>query len=71
MGVEGWVRLEFVIDTTGRVEAASIRILRSSHDAFETEARAALAGAVFRPARFSGRPVRQLTRQSIRFVTGH
>jgi TonB family protein len=70
-GIEGLVAMEFVIDTTGRVEPASIRILHSTHDAFETEARTALAGALFRPARFSGRPVRQLTRQSIRFVTSH
>jgi TonB family protein len=70
-GVEGRVALEFVIDTTGRVEPASIRILQSSHDAFDVEARAALTGARFRPAKFSGHPVRQLTRQSIRFVTNH
>jgi TonB family protein len=68
-GVEGQVALEFVIDTTGRVEPASIRVLRSSHEAFEAEARRALATAVFRPASFSHRPVRQLTRQSIRFRT--
>ncbi|HEY8257444.1 MAG TPA: TonB family protein [Gemmatimonadales bacterium] len=68
-GIEGQVALEFVVDTSGRVESSSIRTLQSSHEAFETAARAAVAAAIFRPARFGGHLVRQLTRQSIRFVT--
>ena len=71
VGVEGRVALEFVVDTTGRVEARSIRILESTHAAFEAAARDAVAAAVFHPARLSNRPVRQLTRQSIRFVAVH
>lgn len=70
-GIEGKVSVEFVIDTLGRVEAASIRILHSTHEAFESSARTAIAAAVFRPARLSTHPVRQLTRQSIRFVATH
>jgi periplasmic protein TonB len=68
-GIEGRVALEFVIDTTGRVEPASLRVLESTHAAFETAAREALARAVFRPARLGAHPVRQLTRQAIRFAT--
>lgn len=71
VGVEGRVALEFVVDTAGRVEARSIQILESTHAAFEAAARDAVAAAVFRPARLSDRPVRQLTRQSIRFVAVH
>lgn len=71
VGVEGRVAFEFVIDTTGAVEPASIRVLESTHEAFETAARVALTGAIFRPARLSGRPVRQLTRQAIRFLATH
>jgi protein TonB len=71
VGIEGKVSLEFVIDTLGRVEPASIRILGSTHEAFERSARDAVAAAVFHPARLSSRPVRQLTRQSIRFVATH
>jgi TonB family protein len=70
-GIEGRVAFEFVIDTTGRVEPVSIRILESNHAAFEAAARAALTGAIFRPARMRGRPVRQLTRQAVRFVATH
>jgi TonB family protein len=71
VGIEGKVSVEFVIDTLGRVEPASIRILDSSHEAFGSSARAAIAATIFRPARLSTHPVRQLTRQSIRFVATH
>lgn len=71
LGIEGRVTVEFVIDTTGRVQPASIRILESTHTDFEAAARAAVAGAIFRPARLSAHPVRQLTRQAVRFVTTH
>lgn len=70
-GIEGKVAVEFVIDTAGKVERGSIRVLQSSHQAFETAAREAMTAAVFRPARLSNHPVRQLTRQSIRFVATH
>jgi TonB family protein len=69
LGMEGRVDVEFVIDTLGRVQPHSIRILGSSHPDFADAARAAVAGAVFRPAHLSAHAVRQLTRQSIRFVT--
>ena len=68
MGVEGRVKVEFVIDTTGRVEPGSVRILESSHPAFEDAAHGTVLAAAFRPARLSRHAVRQLTRQAIRFV---
>jgi TonB family protein len=71
VGIEGRVSLEFVIDTLGRVEPASMRILESTHEVFDSSARAALGKAVFRPARLSSHPVRQLTRESIRYVQAH
>ena len=69
VGMEGRVDVEFVIDTLGRVQQHSIRILGSAHPDFADAARAAVAGAMFRPAHLSAHAVRQLTRQSIRFVT--
>jgi TonB family protein len=68
LGVAGRVKVEFVVDTTGRVETGSVRILESSHRAFEDAARGTVLAAEFRPARFGSHPVRQLTRQAIRFV---
>jgi protein TonB len=69
MGLAGRVLVEFVIDTAGQVEPASIRIRESSHPAFEAAAQTAVGGSRFQPARLSGHPVRQLTRQSVRFVS--
>ena len=71
LGIEGQVMVEFVIDTMGKVQPPSIRIRESTHPNFAAAARAAVAGAIFRPAHLSAHAVRQLTRQSIRFVTRH
>ena len=70
-GVAGVVLVEFVIDTTGRTEAGALRIIESSHPAFEEAARAAVLAARFRPAHLGAVPVRQLTRQRVRFVAAH
>lgn len=67
-GVAGSVVLEFVIDTSGKVERGSVRVVESSHPALENAARAAVLGARFRPAQLAGRPVRQITRQRVRFI---
>ncbi len=66
--LSGVVVLRFVVDTTGRVEGASIRVIESTHEAFEASARESVAGAVFRPAHLGARAVRQLAEQPIRFV---
>jgi TonB family protein len=71
VGWEGRVLLEFVIDTTGRVQPNGVKVVESTYPVFETEARRVLAGSMFRPAQLSGVPVRQLTRQAIRFVAAH
>ena len=70
-GVTGVVMTQFVIDTAGQVEAGSVRILESSHKAFEDAARVAVLGARFRPAHLGRTPVRQLTQQRVRFVAAH
>jgi TonB family protein len=71
VGLEGRVTVEFVIDTTGKVEPVSIRVIESTHPAFESAARRTITGSIFRPAHLSTIPVRQLTRQSVRFVAAH
>ena len=58
----------FVVDTSGRVEPASVRIIESSHHAFDDAAGDAVVRARFQPARLRGQPVRQITRQRVRFV---
>lgn len=57
-GIGGQVLVEFVIDTAGRAEPASISILRSTHVMFNQPVLDAVATWDFRPARLNGRAVR-------------
>jgi protein TonB len=68
LGLEGRVVVEFIVDTLGGVEP-SVRVLQSSHDQFEAAALETVRQSLFRAARLGGHPVRQRTRQAIRFVT--
>ncbi len=65
--IEGRVLVEFVIDTTGHLEAGSLWIVESSHSGFEAPAAETVLGSRFRPARVRGVAVRQRTTQSIVF----
>ena len=67
-GISGRVVLEFVVDTTGRVEPGLVRVVSSSRPEFEAEARNAILATQFRPARSQGASVRQLARQAVSFV---
>jgi TonB family protein len=67
MGVSGRVVVLFVVDTLGTVEPGSLRVLSSTHAAFEAAAREAVLKSRFQPARIRGRPVRQLVQQPLSF----
>ncbi len=67
IAVSGRVEVQFVIDTTGAVEASSVQILASTHSAFEAPALAAVLDAVYRPGEINGRRVRVLVRQVVAF----
>lgn len=66
--VEGSVVLAAVIDTAGRVERSSIRVVSSTHPAFTQAGADALAGMLFRPGRAQGHPVRVLIQLPITFT---
>ena len=57
-GIQGRVILRAVIDTTGRVEPASVKIMKSPNPAFDQPTRDWVVKALFRPARLHGRGVR-------------
>ena len=57
-GIQGRVILPAVIDTMGRVEPASVRIMKSAHPAFDQPTKDWVLKALFRPARLHGRGVR-------------
>lgn len=66
-GIEGFVQMEFVIDTNGRVERESVNILQSTNRAFEAPAVDVIVGSLYRPGRVRGVPVRVLVQQQITF----
>ena len=67
-GVEGEALVQFVVDTTGRAEPGSFKVLRASHDAFGQAVRAALPRMRFLPAEIGGRKVRMLVQQPFAFA---
>ena len=66
-GIEGRVILRFVVDTTGRVEPASITTIESTHARFEQSVRDVLPRLRFAPAEVGGRHVRQLVEMPFQF----
>lgn len=66
-GVEGYAAMRFVVDTLGRIEVGSVRVLDATHPEFAAAVRAAMPGMKFTPARMGNRPVRQLAEQLFRF----
>ncbi len=67
-GIEGRVVVQFVVDTTGAVDSASVRVLSSSHQLFERPARAAIATCRYRAASRGGHAVRVRMTQPLNFV---
>ncbi len=67
-GIEGDAMVQFVVDTLGRAEAGSFKVLRSTHEAFGASVRAALPRMRFLPAEAGGRKVRMLVQQSFAFA---
>jgi len=67
-GLEGAVRVAFIVDTVGRVEPASVRTVAASHAGFVESAEAAVRAQQFAPARKGGRPVRTLAEVTVRFT---
>lgn len=65
--VQGIVVIEGVVDTLGRMERATLRVVSSPHPALSASAEASLVVAVFRPGRVWGRAVRVLVQVPVRF----
>lgn len=66
-GVAGVVVVQVVVDTTGRPEPGTLRVVRSTNDGFDPAAAAAIRGALFRPGRIWGRAVRVLVQVPVAF----
>jgi TonB family protein len=66
-GVEGRVTAQFVVDTSGHVDASSIRIVASDDERFSTSVRRALVRYRFSPAMAHGRKVHVRMQQEFVF----
>jgi protein TonB len=66
-GISGSVIIRFVVDTTGRAELSTVRVVESSHQLFTQSALAALRQARFTPGELAGHRVRTLVERSYRF----
>jgi protein TonB len=66
-GINGRVLVRFTVDTVGRVDPASIRILASTHELFTMAVREALARFRFKPAEVGGRRVAALAEMPFEF----
>ena len=66
-GVQGRVLVQAIIDTSGRAEPASVKVIQSPNPGFDSPAKQMVLKALFRPARVHGRAVRVLVNLPIDF----
>src|SRR3989454_2775869 len=66
-GIEGRVMVQAIIDTTGRVEPNSARVVESANPGFDQPAKNVVLRSLFRPGRVDGRAVRVLVALPIAF----
>jgi len=66
--IEGEVLASFVVDTTGRADVRTFKVLKSTHQQFTDAVRRALPQMRFLPAEVGGRKVKQLVQQPFTFA---
>ena len=67
-GVEGEALVSFVVDTTGRADPTSFKVIRTTHELFATAVKNALPRMRFIPAEVGDKQVRQLVQQPFSFA---
>lgn len=65
--IEGTVIVQYVVDTLGRADTASFKVLFATHKDFVTSVRNTLPHMRFRPALFGNEKVKQLVQQPFSF----
>ena len=69
-GFGGRAIVQFVVDTAGRAELGTIKVIESTHELFLSSVKSTLSVRKWRPALLRGRPVRQLVARRADFGTG-
>jgi periplasmic protein TonB len=67
-GIEGEVLAQFVVDTNGRADMTSFKVLKSSQDAFTDAVKRALPKMRFYAAEIGGHKVKQLVQEPFAFA---
>ena len=70
-GIEGVVMVQAIIDTMGRVEPNSLKIITTANPGFNESAKQTVLKSLFRPARVYGRAVRVLIQIPITYNLKH
>lgn len=65
--IEGEVLAQFVVDTMGRVDMRTLRVLKSTDPLFTQSVREALVGLRYLPAELGGHKVKQMVQQPFTF----
>src|SRR5690348_1545749 len=65
--VEGEVLAQFVVDTTGRAEMSTFKVIKSTHDLFTNAVKSSLPNMKFYPAEVGGKKVKQLVQMPFQF----
>ena len=65
--VEGEVLAQFVVDTTGRADMSTFKVLKTTHDLFTNSVKAVLPNMKFFPAEVGGKKVKQLVQMPFQF----
>jgi TonB family protein len=66
-GMDGLVRVRFVVDSTGLIDVSTIKVLDTTNESFARAVRAAMPEMRFRPAMMGTKAVRQLSEQEFEF----
>ena len=66
-GIDGRVVIQFVVDTLGAIEPASVKVILSSHDLFTRSVETVLPRYRFVPSEVNGRRVRALAQMPFEF----
>ena len=69
-GVEGTVLVQFIVDTDGKPDMSTFKVLKSPHELFTKSVHDAVAKMRFQPAQIDGRNVRQVVQQPFTFAIG-
>lgn len=68
---EGMVLAQFVVDTLGRADMRTFKVLESTNELFSSSVRAAIQQWRFYPAEAGGRKVKQIVQLPLKFVAPH